>query len=561
MSEGLFSKLEHKLIEFSRNKPISRRKFVSRAAQTGATLSLLGYLFRGKAYAQTNDYYVQIASGSLTEELESLINSLRPETEDPRKPSVYTRKDEKGIEYYLGPYPERKVHTQALLLKNKLKGKIPPIKKIKKKFLELFRTTLYDLQYGAFEIEDNATKHFETICDFFPDEEIHLIQHEGQYKIIKNLKTDIKSAKNLAKVGRNQIIDTLGREFKLDVIAKESYDLNKVEVLEQHSPTVLDLKSLGDGHYIQFGSFGDKNNADILFNHLKNIKIKGPFLSPTQIKGETYYRVLSGPYKSVDEAEKASTSAFQSNQYICTKIKEVAIVQPSEKRPGRFEWLMPVINNESCPISKESLKKKTKKENIYDLVSNLTNKYNLQFKNKENHIDADIIRALIWGESRYEKYAVSFELYWNKKHQKFFYKKDESGNRKPCAYGYTQLIKSTAKDELDINLKDIFDTKTNIWGGIRYFGKNIFKHQNKHGNFETEDEKYRYGLACYNGGPTHVSEAMELARSENKGKIITFEHYNKHLKMETQKYVKKVMDQYYALKNGNASKLHNKKAA
>lgn len=116
-------------------------------------------------------------------------------------------------------------------------------------------------------------------------------------------------------------------------------------------------------------------------------------------------------------------------------------------------------------------------------------------------IDGNLMVALIWVESRF---CVDVE--------------SPKG-----AYGLAQLMPGTAR-ELGVNR---YDPQQNIWGGAKYFRKQLDRFQN-----------IEIALAAYNAGPGAV---------ENHGGIPPYK--------ETQKYVTDVINTYWSLVNGHVKYL------
>ncbi|MGB5882801.1 MAG: lytic transglycosylase domain-containing protein, partial [Desulfobulbales bacterium] len=107
-------------------------------------------------------------------------------------------------------------------------------------------------------------------------------------------------------------------------------------------------------------------------------------------------------------------------------------------------------------------------------------------------LDPELIKAVIKVESSFNPYAVS-----------------EKG-----AMGLMQLMPRTAEE---MQVRSPFEAKENIMGGSRYLRKmlNLF------------DGDLRLGLAAYNAGPNRILENGIIPKIP-----------------ETEKYVKKVMQEY-----------------
>ena len=84
-------------------------------------------------------------------------------------------------------------------------------------------------------------------------------------------------------------------------------------------------------------------------------------------------------------------------------------------------------------------------------------------------IDAALVRAVVWVESRYDVYAES-----------------PRGAR-----GLMQLTAGTARE---MGVKDAFDPRQNVFGGVRYLSRLIKRH----------DGDVALALASYNAGPETV---------------------------------------------------------
>jgi soluble lytic murein transglycosylase-like protein len=111
---------------------------------------------------------------------------------------------------------------------------------------------------------------------------------------------------------------------------------------------------------------------------------------------------------------------------------------------------------------------------------------------KRYGLDPELIKAVIKVESSFNPYAVS-----------------EKG-----AMGLMQLMPRTAEE---MQVRSPFEAKENIMGGSRYLRKmlNLF------------DGDLRLGLAAYNAGPNRILENGIIPKIP-----------------ETEKYVKKVMQEY-----------------
>jgi hypothetical protein len=112
-------------------------------------------------------------------------------------------------------------------------------------------------------------------------------------------------------------------------------------------------------------------------------------------------------------------------------------------------------------------------------------------------VDSDLIKAIIKAESNFDHRALS----------------------KKGAQGLMQLMPETA---CDMNVKDPFDPKQNIFGGTRYISMLLKRFNNNK----------TLALAAYNAGPQEV---------ESRNCIPPFP--------ETQTFIKRVMD-YYRAYNG-----------
>lgn len=130
-----------------------------------------------------------------------------------------------------------------------------------------------------------------------------------------------------------------------------------------------------------------------------------------------------------------------------------------------------------------------------DIVSNYSNKYD---------VDASLIHAVIWVESKYDKDAKS----------------------RVGALGLMQLMPSTAEwlsSQIDIKDKAILDPDYNIHLGVYYLSTLIKR-------FESTD----LGIAAYNAGPSNVSAWLHNPKY-SKDNNLTYIPYK-----ETREYLNKV---------------------
>ena len=426
---------------------------------------------------------------------------------------------------------------------------------------------LYDLQYGAFLNREGAETRFRDITELFPDEEIYLIKDNNYHKIIKDLDVD-RIAVAVREIEERQRFEDFFGKYETDKISRiPSYDLSKVRVIKQHTPNKqakpLETMPLKEGFYIQVGSFGNINNARWTQKKLSKLQIEDSILFETIVHGESYNRVLSGPYKTEKEAINAAKKIFEGKENGIYWQDTLAIIKP-KIMPGRIQrldWRIQLENENISLIPRKKLEKIVgkKKEikhkkitetkiNIYKLIEKLTRKYN-GVRECSVKIDSDLIRALIYQESKYKQFAVGHKVVFNERWGKHVYEKDKYGNLIPTAYGYTQLSLLTAK-ELKINLKNIFDPETNIYGGIGYLGRLIEQvGKNDKGKFKknlSKEDKYKIALAYYNHGRTNVLNLI------GKSGIYDFEELEKKLPKETQIYVSKVITEYNSLKESES---------
>ena len=135
---------------------------------------------------------------------------------------------------------------------------------------------------------------------------------------------------------------------------------------------------------------------------------------------------------------------------------------------------------------------------------------------EENNLDPLLIAAIIYGESRYEQYAIS----------------------KSSARGLMQIMPTTGDDiaqklnATDYSTKDLFDPETNVRFGCCYLAK-IKK------DFHSD---VTLTLAAYNSGPENVRKWLQ--RSGNSSQNLTEDYPF----TETRNYVISVRKVYWVLK-------------
>lgn len=135
---------------------------------------------------------------------------------------------------------------------------------------------------------------------------------------------------------------------------------------------------------------------------------------------------------------------------------------------------------------------------------------------EENNLDPLLIAAIIYGESRYDQYAIS----------------------KSSARGLMQIMPATGDDiaqklnATDYSTKDLFDPETNVRFGCCYLAK-IKK------DFHSD---VTLTLAAYNSGPENVRKWLQ--RSGNSSQNLTEDYPF----TETRNYVISVRKVYWVLK-------------
>ncbi len=93
------------------------------------------------------------------------------------------------------------------------------------------------------------------------------------------------------------------------------YYNNSIDTKNNTSKNITIRKQeLKKGNYIQIGSFGVKENALYLIESLKKQDFFKPFLIRAQVKDRTLYRVLIGPFNTIEDAQnvikKLKSSGF-----------------------------------------------------------------------------------------------------------------------------------------------------------------------------------------------------------------------------------------------------------
>ena len=128
------------------------------------------------------------------------------------------------------------------------------------------------------------------------------------------------------------------------------------------------------------------------------------------------------------------------------------------------------------------------------------------------------------------------------------------------ASGLMQLMPRTAA-RFGVGPQEIFNPEKNIEAGVQFI-KSVNLMFRK---IENLDERRKFVLAAYNGGPAHILDAMALAEKHGKNPYVWFdnveyylskkndpEYYNDEVvkygrfrATETVNYVRKTLDTYY----------------
>lgn len=99
------------------------------------------------------------------------------------------------------------------------------------------------------------------------------------------------------------------------------------------------------------------------------------------------------------------------------------------------------------------------------------------------------------------------------------------------ACGLMQIMPSTA-DHLHLPMSRIYDPESNIAAAARFIGEL----ENMLSDIPDRSERIRFVLACYNGGPLHIRDAMALAARDGR---------DHHRWSEVSEYVLKLSDPRY----------------
>lgn len=281
-------------------------------------------------------------------------------------------------------------------------------------------------------------------------------------------------------------------------------------------------EEIPEGYYVQFSANLNKEYAENNKSLLEKLGFGNTVISKEKVNGKTYYKTLIGLYKNQEPALEIGEKILEKDNLVdLLGYPEINVIKLKyEEGLPKTDWSGTILIQKKVKLEKDKEKLKeygkktveTKlgKKSIDDLIEKVVSEWN-EKNNTRYNLDVNLIRAIVWEESRYKTDRAGYKL----KHLgngKFGYLRNEKGERILSAYGLMQVTEDAAK-EMGYEFEDVVnDPLTNLRAGADYFGKYLIY-------FKGDVDRT---LGAYNAGP---GRAMK----------------NKHLKYEeTRQYIKKV---------------------
>lgn len=284
-----------------------------------------------------------------------------------------------------------------------------------------------------------------------------------------------------------------------------------------------------EGYYVQFSANLNEEYAENNKNLLEKLGFENILVSKEKVDEKTYYKTLIGMFNDQKPALETGEKILEKEDLVdLLGFPEINVIKLKYKQGApKTDWEGTILIKKKVKLEKDKKKLKaygkktveTKqgKKSIDELIENTVSEWNK--KNNKYKLDVDLIRAVVWQESRYKPDRAGYKLR-HLGNGKFGYLRNKKGERMLSAYGLMQVTK-VAAEEMGYEFEDVVnDPLINIKAGIDYFGK-YYEY------FNGDEDR---ALGAYNAGP---------------GRAIK----NQHLKFEeTRQYIRKVNAQkeFYA---------------